>query len=242
VATSIVGKFPQTLVSGEKGRIPSLAVNLNNAGNTDVKGDVVFRLFASTDGVFDGADPLIVEQTKRLTVKSGREKRVALKVRDVPAGIAQGTYRLLAQVDATNVVPEDNDQNNTIASAESISIGPPFVDLTATKAFVRPPVRDGRNASLLLTVLNAGNINAKGTGLVRVTFTRVGETVPGAPIDVPVKINIKSQKTKQLKGKIAVPAGLAAGDYTVTATIVSTIGFADSNPGNNAATATVTVV
>jgi len=242
VATGITGKLPQTLISGEKGRIPALGVDLSNAGNADVKGDVVFRLFASVDGALDAGDPLLVEQSKRLTVKAGKTKHVALKMKDVPAGILQNTYRLVAQVDATNVVAEDNEGNNVIASPEAISIGPAFVDLAATKAFVRPPVRGGRNASLLLTVLNSGNDTAKGTGVIRVTFTRVGETTPSAPIDVPVKINIKSQKTKQLKGKIAVPAGLATGDYTVTATIVSTIGFADSNAANNTATTPATVV
>jgi len=241
VATGITGKLPQTLISGEKGRIPALGVDLSNAGNADVKGDVVFRLFASVDGALDAGDPLLVEQSKRLTVKAGKTKHVALKMKDVPAGIAQNTYRLLAQVDATNVIPEDNEGNNVIASPSSISIGPAFVDLAATKAFVRPPVRGGRNASLLLTVLNSGNDDAKGNGVIRVTFTRVGETTAGAPIDVPVKINIKSQKTKQLKGKIPVPAGLAVGDYTVTATILSTLPFTDSNPGNNTATAPATV-
>ena len=241
VATGITGKLPQTLISGEKGRIPALGVDLSNAGNADVKGDVVFRLFASVDGALDAGDPLLVEQSKRLTVKAGKTKHVALKMKDVPAGILQNTYRLVAQVDATNVVAEDNEGNNVIASPEAISIGPAFVDLTATKAFVRPPVRHGRNASLLLTVLNSGNDTAKGTGVIRVTFTRVGETTPSAPIDVPVKINIKSQKTKQLKGKIAVPAGLAVGDYTVTATILSTLPFTDSNGANNTATAPATV-
>jgi len=241
VATGITGKLPQTLISGEKGRIPALGVDLSNAGNADVKGDVVFRLFASVDGALDAGDPLLVEQSKRLTVKAGKTKHVALKMKDVPAGILQNTYRLVAQVDATNVVAEDNEGNNVIASPEVISIGPAFVDLAATKAFVRPPVRDGRNASLLLTVLNSGNDTAKGTGVIRVTFTRVGETTPSAPIDVPVKINIKSQKTKQLKGKIAVPAGLAVGDYTVTATILSTLPFTDSNGANNTATAPATV-
>src|SRR4051812_7699692 len=72
VATGITGKFPQSLISGEKGKIPSLGVDLSNSGNINVKGDVVFRLFASTDGALDGADPLLVEQTKRLTVKSGK--------------------------------------------------------------------------------------------------------------------------------------------------------------------------
>jgi hypothetical protein len=242
VATGIVGRLPQALISGERGRIPGLGVDVSNAGILDARGDVVFRLFASADGALDAGDPLLVEQSRRLRLKAGKSTRVRLRFRDVPAGIPQGTYRLIALVDATNVIPEDNEGNNVIASTGSISIGPAFVDLTATRAFVRPPLRGGRNSLLLLTVLNAGNDTAKGTGVVRVTFTRVGEVTPGAPIDVPVKINIKSQKTKQLRGRIAVPAGQAPGGYTVTATILSTLPFTDSNPSNNTATVPVTVV
>jgi len=242
IATEIRGKLPEDLISGQKGRIPSLAVVVNNAGNADVKGDVVFRILASADGALDGTDALLLEQTKRLTLKAGRERRVPLKLRDVPAGIPQGAYRLIAQADATNAVVEDNELNNTVASTDSVPIGPPFVNLTATKAFVRPPVRAGRNASLLLTVLNAGNINAKGTGTVNVLFRPVNATTGGTPIDVPVKITIKAKKTKQLKGPIPVPAGLTAGDYTVIATITTLVGIVDANGADNSATvAPVTV-
>lgn len=242
VATEIVGRLPETLISGQRGRVPALGVNVTNSGDTAVRANVVVRLFASADGVLDGADPQLVEQTKRLNVKEGNSRRIPIRVRDIPAGIPQGTYRLLAFVDATGVVPEDNDLNNTVASQGTISIGPAFVDLAATKVFVRPPVRRDRNASLLLTVINNGNDDARGTGLVRVTFTRVGQTTPEQPpVDVATRINIKSLRTKVLKGRLAVPSTLAAGDYTVTATILSTLPFTDANTANNSATLAVTV-
>lgn len=242
VATEIVGRLPETMISGQRGRVPALGVNVTNSGDAPVRANVVVRLFASADGVLDGADAQLVEQTKRLNLKQGKSRRIPIRVRDVPGGIPQGTYRLLAFVDATNVVPEDNDLNNTIASQGSISIGPAFVDLAATRVFVRPPVRRDRNAALLLTVINNGNDDARGTGLIRVTFTRVGQTTPEQPpIDVATRINIKSLRTKALKGRLAVPATLAAGDYTVTATMLSTLPFADANTANNSATLAVAV-
>jgi hypothetical protein len=242
VATEVVGRFPDDLISGERARIPALGVNINNAGNENVRGQVVFRVFASADGILDGADPLLVEQTKRLNLKAGRPRRVPLAVRDVPPTVPQGTYRLLVQVDATNTVVEDNEQNNSIASSDTVAIGPPFVNLTATKAFLRPPVRGGRNAGGFLTVLNAGNVNARGSATVNVLFRPVNQTTGGTAVDVPVRINIRPKATKILKGRIPVPAGLTPGDYTVIATITTVVGFADANPADNSATvAPVTV-
>jgi len=243
VATEIRGKFPTDLLSGQKGHIPGLSVNLMNSGNAEVKNAaVVMRVFASTDGTLDAGDFQLAEVTKKINLKPGNQRTVPLKMTDVPPGIPQNAYRLITQVDVTNVVPEDNEGNNTIASTGTINIGPPFVNLTATKAFVRPPVRQGKFAELLLTVLNAGNVNAKGNGIVSVTFRPINQTTGGTPINVPVKINIASKKTKQLKGRIAVPADLVAGDYTVIATITSTLPFGDATIDDNTATvAPVTV-
>lgn len=242
VATEIFGKLPEDLISGQRGRIPGLAVNVNNAGNAAVRGDVVFRVFASTDGVLDAGDPMLVEQSRRLNLQAGRARKVPIQLRDVPPGVAQNTYRLLAQVDVTNAVVEDIEGNNTIASSGTVPIGPAFINLTATRAFVRPPVRAGRPASGLLTVLNAGNVNAKGSATVNVLFRPVNATTGGTAVDVPVRINIKAKKTKQLKGRIPVPANLTPGDYTVIATITTLVGIADANPGDNSATvAPVTV-
>ena len=237
VATEITGKLPADLISGQRGRIPALGVNVNNAGNAAVRDDVVVRIFASTDGALDPTvDTVLVEQTKRVNLPAGRARHIPLKLRDVAPGIAQNAYRLLAQVDVTNVVTEDNEGNNVVASTGTVNIGPPFVNLTATRAFVRPPVRSGRPALGMLTVLNAGNINARGTATVNVLFRPVNATTGGTAVDVPVRINIKAKKTRELRGRIAVPAGLTPGDYTVIATITTLVGIVDANPADNSAT------
>jgi hypothetical protein len=243
VATEVIGKLPEDLISGQRGRIPALAVNVNNAGDADVRADVVTRIYASVDGVLDTTtDPLLVEQTRPLNLKSGRERRIPLRLRDVPANITQNTYRLIAHVDSTLQVPEDNDANNIIASSGTVAIGPPFVNLTATRTFVRPPVRAGRPAAGLLTVFNAGNTNARGTATMNVLFRPVNATSGGTAVDVPVRINVKAKKTKQLKGRIPVPANLPPGDYTVIATITTIVGFADANPADNTQTVTPVTV
>ena len=243
VATEIAGKFPDDLVSGTRGRIPSLHVTVNNAGDTNVRDSIVLRVFASTDGVLDGADTLLTEQTSRLNLTAGRARRMPIRPFPSVAQVPQNGYRLIGVVDATNVVPEDNEANNTVASSDTIAIGPPFINLVATD-LTGPSNRvvRGRQSKFTLVVLNAGNTNAKGTGSVNLQFTPVGQQ-GGQAVAAPVKINVRSRKTGRLNGRAIVPAGLAPGQYTVTATLVSTTPFAETNTADNSATsAPVTVV
>ena len=235
VATGIVGRLPQDLISGERGRIPALAVNVNNAGDAAVRGQVVTRIHASADPVLDVTDVQLVEQTSRLNLQSGRGRRVPIRLRDVPAGIPQGAYYLIADVDATKAVPENNDGNNWIASTQTVAIGPPFVNLTATRAFMRPPVRADRNGSLTLTVLNAGNSNTRGSATVNVLFRPVSQATGGTAVDASTRFTLRARQTRPLRIRVPVPA-LAPGQYTVIATITNVVGFVDANPTDNTAT------
>ena len=236
LAFELLGKFPADLISGQRGRIPGLAVNVRNAGNTEVRNDVVTRLYASADSTFDPAtDFLILEQQRRLRLRPTFERRIPLKLRDVPAGIGPGTFQLFAFVDATNVVAgEDNEGNNSVGSSTSINIGPPFVNLTASTLFVGNDnaVTPGRRARVALMVLNQGNITAKGNAGIQLVFTPVGGGA-GATVEAPVKVNLRSRRERALRGSVSIPANLQPGQYTVTATIISMVGFTDENPADN---------
>ena len=245
VAFELFGRFPEDLISGQRGKIPGLAVNVRNAGNAEVRNDVVTRLYASVDSTFDPAtDLLVLEQQRRLRLRPGADRRIPLRVRDVPAGIPRGSYQLFAFVDATNVVAgEDNEGNNFIGSATTINIGPPFVNLTASQVFIGNDnaVTPGRNARVALMVLNEGNITARGNAGVQLVFTPVGGGA-GATVDAPVRVNLKSRNERALRGRISVPAGLQPGQYTVTATLISMVGFTDEDPADNSTTQTGVVV
>ena len=240
VASELRGQLPLDLVNGTRGRVRGLAVGLNNAGNAAVQEQVVIRLVASADDVVDVNDPVLVEQTTRLRLNAGQGRRVPIRLRTVPDNVPQNSYRLFAVVDHTNVVAEDNEGNNAVGSSGSVAIGPPFVNLTATRVFVGPSLTSGRRGSLALTVLNAGNTNARGTANVSVTFTPVS---PGAATEatVPVRVRIRARKEGLLRGRLNVPAGLAPGQYTITATLGTGVGFTDNNPADNTATVVVPV-
>ena len=237
VAFELLGRLPADLISGQRARVGGLAVNVRNGGDTEVRSDVVTRLFASTDAAFEPAgDVQLLEQQTRLRLRPNAQRRIPLRLREVPAAVPRGTYTLYAQVDATDVVkPEINEGNNIIGATTTIDIGPPFVNLTASRLFIGNDnaVTPGRNARVALTVLNQGNVTARGTGGIQLTFTPVGGTGAATTIDAPIRINLKSRVERAVRGRISIPAGLAPGQYTVTATLINIVGFADENPADN---------
>ena len=72
---------------------------------------------------------------------------------------------------------------------------------------------------------------------MNVTFTPVGQT-GGTVESVDLKVNVKGRRPARLRVRLVVPAGLAAGQYSVAATIGQTFQFTDSNPDGNTATTT----
>jgi hypothetical protein len=244
LAFELLGRLPQDLISGAKARVGGLAVNVRNAGNAEVRNDVITRLYASADSTLDPATDLqIMEQQTRLRLLPGRQRHIPLRLREVPGGIARGAYQLFALVDATDVVPgEDNEGNNSVGSTTTVNIGPPFVNLAASDLFVGKDqaATQGRRARVALTVLNQGNITAKGNAGIQLVFTPVGGGA-ATTLDVPVRVNLKSGRERALRGSIAIPASLSAGQYSVIATLTNIVGFTDENPADNADTETIVI-
>src|SRR2546423_1891957 len=54
VASQLIGKFPETLISGERGTVPALRVVVNNSGTNDATAqNFVVQLYASANGTFE---------------------------------------------------------------------------------------------------------------------------------------------------------------------------------------------
>src|SRR4029079_2540697 len=99
VAFELLGRFPQDLISGERAKIGGLALHARQDGNAEVRAPVVTRLFASADSNFDPAtDLMLLEQQTKLRLRPGAQRRVPLKLRQAPAGGAQGTSPTFHQV------------------------------------------------------------------------------------------------------------------------------------------------
>ena len=158
VASALAGRFPGTWSLGP--RIPGLTVRLNNAGDQDVRENVVVRLLASADGVPDGGDPVLAEQTNRLRINAGRGRRLPIKFRQVPANVPPG--------DLPDHCRRGRDGRRRRGQRGEQLRG--LQRQRGDRAVVREPDRGkphrgralaaGRPTRMTLTVLNGGNTNA----------------------------------------------------------------------------------
>lgn len=126
-----------------------------------------------------------------------------------------------------------NPTAGTDTTATAINIAPAFVDLANQWNGVLPatfPVA-GKKVTLVVPVLNNGNVTAKGTVDATITLSTGG--VAGTPIVVPVKVSLPVGKVKKIHVKFTVPALTTGAAYSATLTISPVLGFIDSNSAND---------
>jgi uncharacterized delta-60 repeat protein len=116
----LTGSF--TLPSGAAGPLTPggravLPVSLQNSGNIPAKGPVSFTFLASTDMTHDAGDTTL-GSPRAVTVglKPGGSRRLKL-VALVPAGLAAGSYFLIATMDAPSLNESDLQNNDIIATS-----------------------------------------------------------------------------------------------------------------------------
>ena len=107
------------------GRAPVRTVGatllLRNGGNVPVNGPVTLSLLASADEVADGADVTLATLPRTFRIKPNAARRVNLRL-PLPAGLAAGTYRLIARIDSGGTIAESDEANNDVVSGGTFTI------------------------------------------------------------------------------------------------------------------------
>jgi cytoskeletal protein CcmA (bactofilin family) len=122
--SSVVSNLAASVLTGTTGQA---VVHVDNIGLVPADETVQVRVYATTTGTLEGAVE-VGRTTVALSLNAGAGKDVAvsLAMPDV-----FGEYRLLAVVDATNTLAEDNEANNTLLGDQVIVAADRFVDLEA---------------------------------------------------------------------------------------------------------------
>jgi len=94
------------------GETVTVEVTQNYTGNNTSLPDVYLYTYLSTDCHFDNSDVLLNDQNFS-TINSTQTSEVESQTLTIPNGTNAGTYYLLFVADATNVVSENNENNNT---------------------------------------------------------------------------------------------------------------------------------
>ena len=139
---------------------------------------------------------------------------------------------MVATVD-TGTAQDLNPLNNTSASASSVLIAKPFVQLDGS-ALTAPAFHGTKPASVSFTITNAGNITASGKSAVQFFASTTG-TLTGAIAlsKTPLHLTLKPGPAHVFKVMLALPVALPAATYTLVALLDPANVFDDHNAATN---------
>ena len=92
-----------------------VSFRLRNAGNVPVVADLIVGLTAISDVTPEPSERPIANIPTAVILKPGQSKLFRLPF-EFPIEFERGTYRMVATIDSTNIVPERNDVNNRVIS------------------------------------------------------------------------------------------------------------------------------
>jgi len=156
--------FPTDIVAGI-GASGSAALVILNQGNEVVPPVQTPSILMSARPLGGGADLLLLNLANQLEpgLAPGHFQILNFNFA-LPTNILAGNYRLVAMIDALNVVSESSEDNNEAVDPITRRVAPPFVDLfTRIKlTSLSASVRAGDVGSATLTLGNDGNVLAFG--------------------------------------------------------------------------------
>jgi hypothetical protein len=230
---AFVGNLPPSVVGGSKNGRTTLQVF--NDGNTPFRGTVPITLAVSMDTtIADGQDVVLATKPPHLFIAAGKSQLVRLRF-TYPAGLANANYFLLAQTGATTTpvkgaVPPMTlavPPSNVAVAPTQVDISQPFVTLNATFGTLPGTAfTAGQKVRMQLTLLNNGNVPAKGPYTVQLLASpSMDPNDPGAvalTATAAKRLSLKANSLTRLNFRVKIPNTLAtATPYFVLANILA---------------------
>jgi hypothetical protein len=233
VSNVAVSGVPARIIGGDRTARAAVAVTLTDVGDQNFSGPVTVTLFASPDNIADAStDTKLAEVTKKLKIKgNAAAKPLKLKVQ-FPAVAADGDFFLIAQASGTGVA---GGQASAVAQSGVVHIERPVVNLVGTGAAPAPlSFTLGKKTSLSLSLMNNGNVAAKGSVNLDLLLSVDGTEASATPLaTVPAKVSINPGASKTVKLKTTIPAtGATAGGFFVLVRVSGVGPLADLNASN----------
>jgi hypothetical protein len=230
-------RLPAAIVAGVKFKAAA-SVLVRNSVQSLVTGSVVVELLLSSSTTDGPAATAIATATKRLKLKQNAAKAVKLKASQVPAGLAAGTYHVLARITAPDQAV------SVVDSGKTVTVAAPFVNLAATLASPPAGLTIGKKAKLAVKLTNTGNVVAGGS--VPVTFFLSADQTkdagdPAFAVGLkPAKVKLKPNGgSKAFKFAPLVPQA-TPGDYFLIG-VIDASALSDTDPADNTAVSTTKV-
>ncbi|HEX8914660.1 MAG TPA: hypothetical protein VF796_20080, partial [Humisphaera sp.] len=214
---------PASGIGGGKG---SLKLVLTNDGGSTFAGPVTVTLYASTDGSVSTDDATVTTvSVSNLRLRAGASKSVKAKFL-FPAGLADGSYTLIASAAATA------SSTTPTQATTPVAIAAPRVDLSTAFASDTPiVVGDGRSTTVRVTVANLGNVAATGSATLGIYGSADGALDGADPLLATLHLNhlrLKPGQSKTLKVKLKSVDLAAVTDLIASLSPATTPGDADA--------------
>jgi hypothetical protein len=246
----ISSKLPTTVIAGQpvKG---VFAVSVKNASNIVLPKGQNVTIEVLADNTSTGVETTLLSKSESLSaLKAGLSHSFSLTVNDV-AGLAAGTYRYQAELIAAPALTESNNSNNLLLTTASGQVFEAIVKAAfnnVTGALSKSTLKVGAAAiagTVSLKVQNAGNVALPANQLFQVQIIAHPVGAADNSADVVLQqsaaFSLKKWKAGQ-SATFSVPvkfAGtLAAGNYTIEATLVPVPTLVESSVADNLLTTT----
>lgn len=222
-----VATLPATAIAGQtaKGKI---TVNVANPSATAAFNDTVtIKLLASNDQAFDQSDAEVLTITKKLKIKPGSTAAVKIATKNFPESLDTDAYFLLAKATPAGSAPRTTvtDTFTTVTAATRNLAGTALAPTT---------LKAGKKGKITLTLTNGGNVAISSPVVIDISGAPNGNLFAREAIDtVTKKIVLKPGQTKKVFVSYDVPAGLAAGDYSIVADLDTANAVAETDETDN---------
>ena len=233
---TVVVKSAAKILGGAKG---SAAVKVSNLGDLMAAGTMDIRFFTSTDQTLgDGDLNFFTLANQKLGLKpiSAKGKPKTFKAKfTFPTDLADGTYFILAEINATHSVSELDPNNDTAPTDRTVQIERPYVNLTGPALPGNAKLKAGGVSTLPVTLQNTGNIPEKGAVTLSVTLSADNtlDTNDTTLAPVTTNVSLKPDSGKAAKLKVNIPASVAPGSYFVFVRIDPDNAVAEKNEADN---------
>jgi hypothetical protein len=209
-------------------RRQSATVVLSNAGPAAAT-ETATVVLSLDDGLADGsADAVLASATVPVRLGVGQGIKVSLPVA-WPAGLASGSYQILAAVTANGFAAMASNGSGPTASIPII-YEQPTVDLSASAAQTLARGRAGRAAAVTLRLHNLGNTAAVGSATFQASALLQGDSSAGDEVALtlpPRRFSVPAGATRPVSIAFVLPAGLAPGTYLLSITLAPVTSPAD---------------
>lgn len=246
LAAQIVNlELPTSVIAGQGAKL-ELPIKIINQGNIALPSDQYVDIKVSarplgTDGAKD--IDLALDIDKPVASLAPGESLTFTPTVTIPSNVESGKYLLIAKIDATDKLKEEDEANNTISIApgQAFDVVAPVIDLVADIINPNLPgsvvAGHGPDATVPVQVTNAGNV-------ATASEVKIDIKVFAKPLEGEKLIEVATLAAQSIGGLQPgqstmfpvvgrIPSGAAMGKYVLVARVDTTDVVAESNETNN---------